>query len=103
MKAIPFTYHQCIKFPHNGTEVTIHIDPKPFSYYNVVEALHTNHCPRIKIENTMAISFGTFHDLDTILASTLSTVKINYQGCGKYNILVAFVVGALQLDPHTRG
>lgn len=23
MRAVPSTYHQCIKFPHNGVEVTI--------------------------------------------------------------------------------
>ncbi len=38
MKAIPSTYHQCVKFLHQGTEVTIHADPEPFAYYNAIEA-----------------------------------------------------------------
>ena len=32
MKAIPSTYHQCIKFSYNDTEVTITGDPNPFQY-----------------------------------------------------------------------
>ena len=103
MKAVPSTYHQCIKFLHNGTKITIHAYPKPFAYYNAVEASYTNHCPRIKVGHTMDSSFGSYNDLDTILASTLSTVKINYQDCGDYSLTDAFVVGALPLDPHTPG
>ena len=32
MKAIPSTYHQCIKFSYNGVEVTIPGDPDPFQF-----------------------------------------------------------------------
>jgi len=32
LKAIPSTYHQCLKFPYEGVEITIPIDPKPFQY-----------------------------------------------------------------------
>ncbi len=103
MKAIPSTYHQCIKFLHNGTEITIHADPKPFAYCNAVEASYTNQCLGINIATTMANSSSTCHDSNTILASTLSMVKINYQGCGEYSLTNAFVVGALPLDPHTQG
>lgn len=102
MKVVPSAYHQCVKFLHNGTEITIHVDLKPFAYCNMVDTSYNNHCPRIEIGNTMASSSGTYHDRDTILASTLSIVKINYQGCGEYSLLDAFVVGALPLDPHTR-
>lgn len=34
MQAIPSTYHQCIKFPHNGFEIKIKGDLDPFNYYN---------------------------------------------------------------------
>lgn len=30
MQAVPSTYHQCLKFPHNGHEVTIKGDTNPF-------------------------------------------------------------------------
>ncbi|GLJ23129.1 hypothetical protein SUGI_0436430 [Cryptomeria japonica] len=34
MNTVPSTYHQCIKFPHNGVEVTVKSDPNPFIYCN---------------------------------------------------------------------
>ncbi|GLJ04943.1 hypothetical protein SUGI_0007520, partial [Cryptomeria japonica] len=34
MSVVPSTYHRCIKFPHNGVEVTIKADPNPFIYCN---------------------------------------------------------------------
>lgn len=103
MKAVPSTYHQCINFPHNGTEVTIHVDPEPFAYCNAVEASYTNYFPRNEVGHTIASSSSTYHDPYTILASTLSMVKIKYQGCREYSLIDAFVVSTLPLDPHTRG
>ena len=103
MKVVPSTYHQCLKFLHHGTEITIHADPEPFAYCNVVEASYHNHCPGMEIGNTIASSSNTCHDLDTILASTLSFIKINNQGYGEYSLLDAFAIGALPLDPHTYG
>ena len=91
------------KILHHGTEITIHVDPKPIAYYNVVGASYDNHCLIIKIDTTMAISSNTFHDRDTILASTLSPIQINYQGRGEYSLLDAFSIGALPLDTHSRG
>lgn len=32
MKAVPSTYHQCLKYPYNGTEITIPGDPNPFQF-----------------------------------------------------------------------
>ncbi len=103
MKVVPSTYHQCIKFPHQGTKVTIHVNPEPFAYYNAVEASYTNHCPWIDIGRAIANSSHTCNDIETILASTLSTIRINNKGCGEYSLSDAFVVGAIPLDPHTHG
>ena len=55
----------------------------------------------MEIGNTIASSSNTYHDPDTILAFTLSTVKINNQGYGEYSLSNAFVVGALPLDPNS--
>ena len=57
----------------------------------------------MKIGNTISISSNTCHDLDTILASTLSIIKINNPGYGEYSLSDAFSIGALPLDPHTYG
>ena len=86
-----------------GTKITIHANLEPFSYCNAVEASYANHCSGIEVGTTMSNSSGTCHDPNTILASTLSTVKINYQGCLEYNLIDAFSIGALPLDPHTQG
>ena len=103
MKVVPSTYHQCLKFLHHDTKITIHADPEPFSYYNVVEASYHNHFPRMEIGSTITSSSNTCDDPNTILAYTLSTIKINNQGCGEYSLSNAFVVGALPLEPHTYG
>lgn len=34
---MPSTYHQCLKFPHNGQEITIKGDPNPFQYCSTVK------------------------------------------------------------------
>ena len=96
-------YHQCIKFLHHGTEITIHANLEPFAFSNVVEVSQHNHFPRMEIGNTIASSSNTCHDPDTILTSTLSTVKINYKGCGEYSLSATFAMGAFPLDPHTYG
>ena len=103
MKVVPSTYHQCLKFLHHGTKITIHADLEPFAYYNVVESSYHNHFLGMKIGNTIASSSNTCHDPNTIRTSTLSIVKINYKGYGEYSLSVAFVVGAFPLDPHTYG
>jgi len=38
MKVAPSTYHQCIKFPHNGKQVTIQGDPDPFQHCNTIQS-----------------------------------------------------------------
>ncbi|WP_044908681.1 retropepsin-like aspartic protease, partial [[Clostridium] innocuum] len=105
IKAVPSTYHQCIKFPHQGTEVTIHADPNPFAYCRAIEASfpHSTHCPGTDIGTSIASSSRSHCDPETILSSTLSSVKINNQGCGEYSLSDAFAVGALPRDPHTQG
>ena len=57
----------------------------------------------MEIGSTIGSSSNTCHDPDTILASTLSTIKINNQGCGEYSLSDAFAIGMLPLDPHTYG
>ncbi|GLJ59482.1 hypothetical protein SUGI_1510350 [Cryptomeria japonica] len=37
MSAIPSTYHRCIKFPHNGVEVTVKADPNPFNITTIYD------------------------------------------------------------------
>ena len=62
---------------HHVTKITIYIDLEPFAYCDVVEASYDNHYPRIEIDSILASSSSTSYDPDTILASTLSIIKIN--------------------------
>lgn len=68
----------------------------------MVVASYDNNLPRIDINTIVISSSGTYHDPDTILASTLSTAKINYQGCGEYSLSNTSSNGSFPLDPHTR-
>ena len=45
LKAVPSTYHQCLKFPHQGREVTIPGDPNPFEFCKRLEGAPMNFCP----------------------------------------------------------
>lgn len=45
IQAIPFTYHQCLKFPFNGREITIRADLEPFEYWKILEGKHPYHFP----------------------------------------------------------
>ena len=44
LKAVPSTYHQCLKFPHQGREDTILGNPLPFSFCKRLEGAPTNFC-----------------------------------------------------------
>lgn len=45
MKAVPSTFHQCVKFPCNGIEITIHGDPDPFQFCNHLKDSVDNQVP----------------------------------------------------------
>jgi len=38
LRAVPSTYHQCLKFPHKGVEVTIQANPNPFEFCHAFQA-----------------------------------------------------------------
>lgn len=105
IKAIASLHHQCIKFPHKGTKITIYVDPQPFTYWCVLEASfpHSSHYFGICIDTSIASSSRSHCNQATILASTLSTIKIKNRGYMEYILINSFVVRALPLDPHTQG
>ena len=45
LKVVPSTYHQCLKFPHQGREVTILGDPTPFAFCKRLEGAPEIFCP----------------------------------------------------------
>ena len=45
LKAVPSTYHQCLKFPHQGREVIVPRDPTPFEFCKRLEGAPDFFCP----------------------------------------------------------
>ncbi|GLJ34133.1 hypothetical protein SUGI_0686150 [Cryptomeria japonica] len=99
MRAIPSTYHRCIKFPHNGVEVTVKADPNPFIYCK-------NLRPRSEITipaNREVVPSSAYVDPESLKASTSKQtelkekLKIKDMGRGEY----IFHVDQLPLSPKT--
>lgn len=97
MRVVPSTYHRCIKFPHNGVEVTVKADPNPFIYCN-------NLRPRSEITipiNQEVVPSSTYVDLESLKVSTSKQAeikekfKIKNMGCGEY----IYHVDQLPLSP----
>lgn len=45
MQAVPSTYHQCVKFPYNGQEVSISADHNPFQHCKAMGAAQDSLVP----------------------------------------------------------
>ena len=98
MKAIPLTYHQCIKFSYNDIEVTIPGDPNPFQY---CASLRETTSYQI-LENIEAkpIDSSKWVDAETILSKEKEKMKIKDNDCGEYLMSQAFHIGKLSLPSH---
>lgn len=80
MRAVPSTYHQCIKFPHNGVEITVNGDPNPFIYCN-------NLRPKTKTiisSNREVVPSSAYIDPESLKPSTSKQgeLKGKFQGKG---------------------
>lgn len=106
MQAIPSTYHQCIKFPHNGVEITILGDANPFAYCHNI-----SHQPEITVPNNREAISSTSYISPASLASLNTTIpkqeklkiKIAEEGPGEYNLSQLFCVGQTPTSPRTHG
>lgn len=45
MQVVPSTYHQCVKFPYNGQEISISADHNPFRHCNAMGAAQDSLVP----------------------------------------------------------
>jgi len=109
LQAIPSTFHQCLKFTHEGEEVTILGDPQPFQYCRMMEGRYrkTNHCPTIEgafemnestiSKSTKSSSYIHPDDLPSMSKTSPSNshFRILDKECGDYEIQNAFHVGTL--------
>lgn len=96
MQVIPSTYHQCIKFPYNGVEITILSDANPFAYCNNI-----HHQPKIIVPNNReAIPSSSYVNTASLSRLTTPTPnqeklkkKMAEEGLDEYNLSQLFCVG----------
>lgn len=86
MRVVPSTYHQCIKFPHNGVEITVNGDPNPFIYCNNLRPKTETIIP----SNREAIPSSAYIDPESLkpLTSKQGERKGKFQdkGMGEYTL-----------------
>jgi len=70
MKAVPSTYHQSLKFPYNGTEITIPGDPNPFEFCCVLQGSYKN-CNQVP-KNEKALESPLYVDPKTLTQASRS-------------------------------
>lgn len=94
MKSVPLTYHQCLKYSYNGTEITILGDPSPFQFCaNLKDALQQ------QVPVNREASSPNYVDLDTLLEFVKRKMKIQDQGCGEYSMSQTFIIRKIPLSP----
>lgn len=102
MQAVSSTYHQCLKSPYNGQEITIQGDPNPFSYCNTIKPKF-----EVIIQNNHAASPPTLQIVPTSIPSTSKVVepklKLKDQGMGEYSIEKTFCISQLPPSPRSYG
>lgn len=98
MKAVPSTYHQCLKYSYNGTEITIPGDQNPFQF-----CANLRDSPQQQVPlNSEALS-SNYVDPNSLLKSIKGKMKIEDQGCGEYSMSQTFFIGKLPISPKSHG
>ena len=125
LKAVPSTYHQCLKFPHQGREATILGDPNPFEFCKRLEGTPMNFCPINEFAKIIPQPLTIKEPSPTILPEVVNEdsnsrkgkgkvddVKTNTivkkvtfsdMGIGEYKFENALCVGQLPLSPQSFG
>ena len=100
MKAVPSTYHQCLKFPYNGTEITIDGDPDPFQYHTKLKQIPQRQVP--VNQEASSSNLSSYVDPSTLTRTSISPsiptnlrVEIQDKGCGEYYMKTSYCVSHL--------
>ncbi|GLJ50598.1 hypothetical protein SUGI_1077960 [Cryptomeria japonica] len=103
MRAVPSTYHQCIKFPHNGVEVTVNGDPNPFIYCNNLRSQTETMIP----SNREAVPSSAYIDPESLkpLTSKQGEFKGKFQdkGMGEYTLNQTMYLRQVMSSPKEYG
>ena len=125
LKVVPSTYHQCLKFPHQGREVTILGDPTPFEFCRRLEGTPENLCPISELSTVIPkphvikeTSSTTVPEVvhessnsrkgkekveDAKVSTAGKKTTFTDLGMGEYKFENALCVGQLPLSPHSLG
>jgi len=102
LKAVPSTCHQCIKFPHEGQEITIQGDPNPYQYCNSIQPK-----PEVVIPNNRASASSSSQvDLATLASSSRAPqpkLQLKDKGLGEYTVSQSLYLAQLSLFPRSYG
>lgn len=108
MRVFSSTYHQCLKFPYNGTKVTISSNPDPFQYCSNLKGTTEHQVPL----NWEASSFASSHYIDpsslaksSIPSTTTSkpNIHIHDTRCAEYTIASLFCIAKFLASPKYYG
>ncbi|GLJ21626.1 hypothetical protein SUGI_0402520 [Cryptomeria japonica] len=103
MRAVPSTYHQCIKFPHNRVEVTVNGDPNLFIYCNNLRS----HTEIIIPSNREAVPSSAYIDPKSLKPSTSKQgeLKGRFQdkGMGEYTLNQTMYLRQVMSSPKEYG
>lgn len=89
MQAVPSTYHQCLKFPYNGVEVSVPVDPS-----------YTCNTLRKGTGNLVPNNRAT---LEILLKEMEQKLKITTDGMGGYQIETVLILTTIPPSPKEIG
>lgn len=78
-------YHQCVKFPYNGQEITISVDSNPFQYYSNLKMAQDVIVPHNR-EASSSNTQSKEQSFDSILSSMEKQMQLRDRGNGEYSI-----------------
>lgn len=79
MQAVPSTYHQCVKFPHEGQEVTIIADSS--QYCNNLKPTQDTRVPHNRV-----LVYPTKEIQEKLWETFEKKLKLNDEGMGNYSL-----------------
>lgn len=98
MKVVPSTYHQCLKYPYNGIEITISGDPNPFQFCATLKD-----SPQQQVPVNREAHSHSYVDPNELLEAVKGKLKIQDQRRGEYSMAQTFLIGNLPISPKSNG
>lgn len=102
MQVVPSTYHQYVKFPYNGQEISISAGNNPFQHCNAMGAAQDSLVPHNMEKQTSSASNHHQKKLKSLSMDFKQKMKIKEQGMGEYSFEPMCLTN-LPASPKTHG